>query len=170
MIVSALLTSVGINTALCVLFFILYSVLRKQPSNYEVYVPRLLAEGTSRRRSHFNLERLIPSAGWVAKAWRLSEDEILSLFGLDGVVFMRLITFRYLSLFITSFYLQIQDCCLEPVNTKILGEPSFLLFFSNCCCQCSGMHRILQPGHIYYLFIHCQTVHISIENNFPENE
>lgn len=95
MLLSALLTSVGINTALCVLFFTLYSVLRKQPSNYEVYVPRLLAEGTSKRRSHFNLERLIPSAGWVAKAWRLTEDDIISLAGLDGLVFMRLITFRY---------------------------------------------------------------------------
>ncbi|MED6114222.1 hypothetical protein PIB30_078349 [Stylosanthes scabra] len=95
MIISALLTSVGLNTALCVLFFVLYSILRKQPSNYEVYVPRLLAEGTSKRRSSFNLERLIPSPGWVAKAWRLSEEELLSLSGLDGVVFMCIITFRH---------------------------------------------------------------------------
>ena len=116
MIVSALLTSVGINTALCVLFFTLYSVLRKQPSNNEVYVPRLLAEeGSSRRRrSHFNLERLVPSTGWVVKAWKLSEDEILSLLGLDGLVFMRLITFRYYFYFIHSlhllFFLACQYC------------------------------------------------------------
>ncbi|XP_054825190.1 CSC1-like protein At1g69450 [Prosopis cineraria] len=113
MIVSALLTSVGINTALCVLFFTLYSVLRKQPCNYEVYAPRLLAEGTSNRRSHFNLERLVPSAGWVAKAWRLSEDEILSLLGLDGVVYIRLITF---SLKIFSFAGVIGILILLPVN------------------------------------------------------
>ncbi|KAF7828020.1 CSC1-like protein [Senna tora] len=121
MIVSALLTSVGINTALCVLFFTLYSILSKQPSYYEVYVPRLLAEGTSRRRSHFNLERLIPSAGWVAKAWRLSEDEILSLSGLDGVVFMRLITF---SLKIFSFAGVIGIFVILPVNCTgdALGE------------------------------------------------
>jgi len=100
--VSALLTSVGINTALCVLFFTLYSILRKQPSNYEVYGPRMLAEGMSKRRSRFNLERLIPSAGWVAKAWRLSEEELLQLSGLDGVVFMRMITFRYIISFINS--------------------------------------------------------------------
>lgn len=100
MIVSALLTSVGINTGLCVLFLTLYSILRKQPSNYEVYVPRLLADGTSKRRSHFNLERLIPSPGWVGKAWRLSEEELYSISGLDGVVFMRMITFGYVFLFI----------------------------------------------------------------------
>ncbi|XP_028803690.1 CSC1-like protein At1g69450 isoform X3 [Neltuma alba] len=115
MIVSALLTSLGINTALCVLFFTLYSVLKKQPCNYEVYMPRLLAEGTSRRRSHFNLERLVPSTGWVAKAWRLSEDEILSSSGLDGVVYMRLITF---SLKIFSFAGFIGILVLLPVNVS----------------------------------------------------
>lgn len=94
MLVSALLTSVGINTGLCFLFFILYSVLRKQPSNYEVYIPRLVAEGKSKRRSHFNLERLLPSPGWVKKAWKLSEEELLSRSGLDAVVFMRIIIFR----------------------------------------------------------------------------
>ncbi|WVZ12774.1 hypothetical protein V8G54_017304 [Vigna mungo] len=113
MIVSALLTSVGINTALCVLFFTLYSILRKQPSNYEVYVPRLLAEGISKRRSRFNLERLIPSAGWVAKAWRLSEEELLSLSGLDGVVFMRMITF---SLKMFTFAGMIGMLVILPVN------------------------------------------------------
>ncbi|KAG2381229.1 CSC1-like protein [Vigna angularis] len=61
MIVSALLMSVGINTALWVLFFKSYTILRKQPSYCEVYVPFLLAEGISKRRSRFNLERLIPS-------------------------------------------------------------------------------------------------------------
>lgn len=90
---SALLTSVGINSGLCVLFFILYSVLRKQPSNYEVYIPRLVAEGSSKRRSRFNLERLIPSPGWVKRAWNLTEEELLSTSGLDAVVFMRIITF-----------------------------------------------------------------------------
>ncbi|XP_057448187.1 CSC1-like protein At1g69450 isoform X1 [Lotus japonicus] len=113
MIVSALLTSVGINTALCVLFFTLYSILRKQPSNYEVYVPRLLAEGTSKRRSRFNLERLIPSPGWVAKAWSLSEEELLSLSGLDTVVFMRIITF---SLKIFTFAGTIGILVILPVN------------------------------------------------------
>ncbi|KAL2349207.1 hypothetical protein Fmac_003207 [Flemingia macrophylla] len=113
MIVSALLTSVGINTALCVMFFTLYSILRKQPSNYEVYVPRLLAKGTSKRRSHFNLERLIPSPGWVAQAWRLSEEELLSLSGLDGVVFMRMITF---SLKVFTFAGIIGILVLLPVN------------------------------------------------------
>ena len=94
MLVSALLTSVAINSGLCVLFFTLHSILRKQPSNYEVYIPRLLAEGNSKRRSRFNLETLIPSPDWVERAWKLSEDDLLSISGLDAVVFMRVITFR----------------------------------------------------------------------------
>ncbi|XP_052186302.1 CSC1-like protein At1g69450 isoform X7 [Diospyros lotus] len=90
MIVSALLTSLGINFGLCILFFTLYSVLRKQPSNYEVYMPRLLADGLSQQR-RFNLQMLLPTPGWVRRAWQPSEEEMLASAGLDAVVFMRII-------------------------------------------------------------------------------
>ncbi|WCJ22186.1 Early-responsive to dehydration stress protein (ERD4) [Euphorbia peplus] len=113
MLVSALLTSLGINSGLCILFFVLYSVLKKQPSNYEVYIPRLLADGSSKRRSRFNLERLIPSTGWVPRAWKLSEEELLALSGLDAVVFMRIITF---SLKVFTFAAVIGIFILLPVN------------------------------------------------------
>ncbi|XP_057416822.1 CSC1-like protein At1g69450 [Lotus japonicus] len=93
MIVSALLTSVGINTALCVLFFACYSILRKQPTNFRVYIPRLLAAQGTSLKTRFNFKRLIPSPDWVAKSWSLSEDQLLSLSGLDALVFMRIITF-----------------------------------------------------------------------------
>lgn len=105
MILSALLTSVGINFGLCLLFFTLYSVLRKQPGNAPIYAPRLVAEGKS-PRSDFNLERFLPSASWVKKAWETSEEELLALSGLDGVVFMRIFVFRFTySLVATNKYL-----------------------------------------------------------------
>lgn len=113
MLVSALLTSVGINSGLCVLFFTLYSILRKQPNNYDVYIPRLLVEGTSKGRSGFNLERLIPSPGWVRAAWKLSEEELLSSSGLDAVVFMRIITFS-LKVFLVAGIIGV--FVLLPVN------------------------------------------------------
>lgn len=94
MIVSALLTSVGINLVLCLLFFTLYSILRKQPGNVNVYAPRLVAEGQSQQSGGFDLERLLPSTSWVRRAWQLSEDELLVSSGLDAVVFMRIFTFR----------------------------------------------------------------------------
>jgi hypothetical protein len=94
MLLSALLTSVGINLGLCFLFFVLYSILRKQPGNITVYAPRLVAEGETQRRGQFNLERLLPTAGWVRKAWQPSEEEFLSNVGLDAVVYMRIFTFR----------------------------------------------------------------------------
>lgn len=94
MILSALLTSVGINLGLCFLFFTLYSILRKQPSNASVYAPRLLAEGKSQEGEFFNFERLLPSAGWARRAWQLSEDELLSISGFDAVVFVRIFIFR----------------------------------------------------------------------------
>lgn len=93
MILSALLTSVGINLGLCVLLFALYSVLRKQPRNIEVYAPRLVAEGKVQQRRNFNLDSLLPSPGWVKNAWKPSEDELLASCGLDAVVFMRIFVF-----------------------------------------------------------------------------
>lgn len=94
MLVSALLTSVGINSGLCILFFTLYSILRRQPANFPVYEPRLLAEKGIERSSNFHIDRLLPSPGWVKRAWKLTEDELLSLSGLDAVVFIRVIIFR----------------------------------------------------------------------------
>lgn len=93
MILSALLTSVGINLGLCFLFFTLYSILKKQPGNINVYVPRLVAEGKVKEGGHFNLERLLPTAGWVRQAWAPSEEEFLSNSGLDAFVFMRIFIF-----------------------------------------------------------------------------
>ena len=94
MILSALLTSVGINFSLCFIFCTLYSILRKQPGNIPVYAPRLVAEGKLQEGGRFKLERLLPTAGWVRKAWEPSEDEFLSNAGLDAFVFMRIFVFR----------------------------------------------------------------------------
>ncbi|XP_073286438.1 CSC1-like protein HYP1 [Primulina huaijiensis] len=93
MILSALLTSVGINVALCLLFFILYSILRNQPRNDDIYIPRLVAEEKVEHEEEFRVVRLLPSFKWVKKAWKPSEEELLSNSGLDAVVFMRIFTF-----------------------------------------------------------------------------
>lgn len=93
MIVSALITSVGINSGLCVLFFTLYSILRRQPANFDVYAPRLKADKEINDSGVFYLERLLPNPGWVRRAWNLSEDDLLALSGLDAVVFLRVIIF-----------------------------------------------------------------------------
>ncbi|CAN6477405.1 unnamed protein product [Victoria cruziana] len=93
MIVSALLTSIGINLGLCILFYALYSILRKQPWNVDVYFPRLVAEKKVKEGGHFQLQGLLPSAGWIKKAWEPSEDELLAVAGFDSMVFMRIFVF-----------------------------------------------------------------------------
>ncbi|KAL6287828.1 hypothetical protein ACE6H2_012218 [Prunus campanulata] len=114
MIVWALLTSVGINLGLCLLFFTLYSVLRKQPSNLDVYAPRLVAaKKESEQRNGFNFERLLPTAGWVKRAWQPSEDELLSVTSLDAVVFMRIFIF---SLRVFGFAGIVGVLILLPIN------------------------------------------------------
>lgn len=94
MILSALLTSVGINLGLCFIFVTLYSILRKQPGNIVVYAPRLVSGGKLQDDGEFNLERLLPNAGWVRRAWEPSDDEFISAAGLDAFVFIRIFVFR----------------------------------------------------------------------------
>lgn len=115
MILSALLTSVGINLGLCLLFFTLYSILRKQPGNITVYAPRLVAEHKIKERRQFNLESLLPSAWWVRQAWQPTEEELLSLLGLDAVVFMRIFIFRLLNILHSLL-----DCCLNKQYELLL--------------------------------------------------
>lgn len=93
MILSALLTSVGINVALCFLFLILYTILRNRPSNAELYVPRLVAEGKLEADDEFGVGRFFSSFNWVKRAWQPTEDELLQNSGLDAVVFMRIFIF-----------------------------------------------------------------------------
>ncbi|GAB2250274.1 hypothetical protein Droror1_Dr00013633 [Drosera rotundifolia] len=90
---SALLTSAGINIGLCLLLFSLYSILRKQPSNKNVYFSRTLAQIQSRRHDPHWFERFVPSPSWILKAWELSDEEILAIGGLDSVVFVRTLVF-----------------------------------------------------------------------------
>ncbi|XP_057741165.1 CSC1-like protein HYP1 [Arachis stenosperma] len=125
MILSALLTSVAINLGLCLLFFTLYSILRKQPGNVTVYAPRLVAEGKVKEGGQFNLERLLPTAGWVRKAWEPSEEEFLSNAGLDAFVFMRIFIF---SLKVFTFGGIIGMCVLLPINylgTQLKDDSDF---------------------------------------------
>ncbi|XP_072971847.1 CSC1-like protein RXW8 [Typha angustifolia] len=91
--ISALLTSAGINVGLCAVFLSLYSVLRKQPGNINVYFGRRLAEEHGRAHDSFTIERLVPSASWIVKACEHTEAEILQVAGLDAVVFLRIVIF-----------------------------------------------------------------------------
>jgi hypothetical protein len=93
--ISALLTSAGINIGLCVLFWSLYSVLRKQPAFVRVYFGRRIAEEHRLLREAFILERFVPSTSWIVKALQCTEDEILAAAGLDAVAFNRMLVFRY---------------------------------------------------------------------------
>ncbi|KAL0332101.1 UNVERIFIED_CONTAM: CSC1-like protein HYP1 [Sesamum calycinum] len=113
MILSALLTSVGINFALCLLFFILYSVLRNRPSYADFYIPRLVAEGKFQEDDEFSVGKLLSSFKWVKRACQPSEEELLANSGLDAVVFMRIFTF---GLKVFRFAGIVGICILLPFN------------------------------------------------------
>lgn len=92
---AALLTSAGINIAVCVVLLSLYSVLRKQPCNFSVYFARKLVQAGPIHNDPNFLSRFVPSPSWLMKAWEATDDELLSIGGVDAVVFLRIIVFRW---------------------------------------------------------------------------
>lgn len=156
MIVLALLTSVGINSALCVLFFVLYSLLRRQPGNFEVYLPRLLAEKGIDRRRYLGLRRLVPNPGWLKIAWELSEEELLSTSGLDAVVFMRIIIF---SLRVFSFAGIIGLFVLLPINCAGTQLAAFdITIISSETLDLFTISNVNNGSK--WLWIHCSAVYL----------
>lgn len=57
------------------------------------------------KNSCISLERLVPSASWIVKAFETPESEILSIAGLDAVVFLRSLVLRCFVLIIPLFNL-----------------------------------------------------------------
>ncbi|KAL4281134.1 hypothetical protein GQ457_03G034890 [Hibiscus cannabinus] len=111
--ISGLLTSAGINISICAVLFSLYSVLRKQPSNASVYFTRRFISEPVRHDDPFDIYRFVPSAGWLMRAWKATDEELLEAGGVDAVVFMRIVVFS-LRIFIIATVVCIS--LVLPVN------------------------------------------------------
>ncbi|KAM0908569.1 hypothetical protein ACQ4PT_015373 [Festuca glaucescens] len=151
--ISALLTSAGINIGLCVLFWSLYSVLRKQPTFVRVYFGQRIAEERRLLREAFILERFVPSTGWIVKALQCTEEEILAAAGLDAVAFNRMLVFS-----IRTFSLAAILCLFGILPLHYFGR---------------NMHHLEIPSeqlHIFtvgnvevqsrWLWVHCVVLYI----------
>ncbi|KAF7138215.1 hypothetical protein RHSIM_Rhsim07G0063300 [Rhododendron simsii] len=90
----SLLASAAINIGLAFVILSLFSVFKRQPSNAGIYYARRLALGHHIPFDHsFTLRRFLPSVSWISRAIYVTEDEILEISGLDGLVFIRLFKF-----------------------------------------------------------------------------
>lgn len=126
---NALGTSAGINIGVCVGVFSLYSILRKQPSQARVYFGRRLSIG-ARKSNALCLDRFVPSASWIVKAWKTTDEEILNNVGLDSVVFVRIIVFRSVKPFLSFLYkMSCQVYCL----IFYMGELCVRHYSCSCC-------------------------------------
>lgn len=114
---SALLTSAGINIGLCTLFLSLYSLLRKQPGFVYVYFGRRISEENDTNEGSCILDRFVPSPSWIVRAWEYKQDDILSIAGLDAVVFLRILVFRWVRKHLSWFWfsLAFHFCCLHAI-------------------------------------------------------
>lgn len=143
--ISALLTSAGINISICIVLLSLYSILRKQPSNYCVYFGRRLVCGGARRYDPFWYERFVPSPSWLVKAWETSEDELLAAAGLDAVVFLRMVLFRLPKKLSQMLFVCSASCFHNIPSQLVLLWIFFFLqhsyFLYSCCylhCLCTA--------------------------------
>lgn len=139
MILPALLTSAGFNIVICVGFFSLYSILRKQPINLKVYFGQRLAQLKPEQKTYYFGQRLVPSAGWLVKAWEASDDDIYRCGGIDGLVFIKMIVFRsyYIILHYILFLIHLQVYLVIKVFHEIVAAYAFfllLLFFAYLSC------------------------------------
>ncbi|KAL6853433.1 hypothetical protein ACP4OV_019462 [Aristida adscensionis] len=92
-----LLASAAINLGLALVALSLFSLLKKQPGNAPVYLPRRMAAGADRGGGGGLLPlghgRLTPSFRWIGAAFRLTEEDVLRRHGLDALVVIRLFKF-----------------------------------------------------------------------------
>ncbi|KAM7265038.1 hypothetical protein ACFE04_002721 [Oxalis oulophora] len=89
----SLIASATINIGLALVILTLFSILKKQPSNAPIYYPLPLSKRQRFPSSSSSSSSFVPSVSWVARAFRITEDEILHSHGLDALVVIRLFKF-----------------------------------------------------------------------------
>ncbi|XP_050231320.1 CSC1-like protein At3g54510 [Mercurialis annua] len=90
----SLFASAVINFGLALIVLSLFSILKKQPSNALIYYSRRLSTKHPISFHHsFTLSRFLPSVSWIPRAFRVTEDEILEIGGVDALVIIRLFKF-----------------------------------------------------------------------------
>ncbi|KAE8657040.1 CSC1-like protein [Hibiscus syriacus] len=152
--IGGLLTSAGINISICGVLFSLYSVLRKQPSNASVYFTRRFISEPVQRDDPFGLHRFVPSAGWIMRAWKATDEELLEAGGVDAVVFMRIVVFSIRIFLIAtvvciSMVLPLNYYGREMVERKKLSVESYDVFTIGN----------VQPGS-RKLWVHCFALYV----------
>lgn len=86
-----LLASAAINLGLALVALSLFSMLKKQPGNAPVYLPRRMAGGGG--VLPLGTGQLSPSFRWIGSTFQLSDDDVLRRHGLDALAVIRLLKF-----------------------------------------------------------------------------
>lgn len=106
---TALATSFGINSGVCIACLIIFSILRIKPVTRKFYAPK-------RHDHEVKLKpRALPGSlfGWLMPTLFYPEDELLTVAGMDVVVMARLLSYGWVLFAFCTFW-----CCalLMPIN------------------------------------------------------
>ncbi|XP_038688848.1 CSC1-like protein At3g54510 [Tripterygium wilfordii] len=119
----SLVASAVVNIGLALIILSLFSVLKKRHSNAPIYYARLLSTREKPVPSHnsLTLSRFCPSISWIRRAYRVDEDKILHIGGLDALVIIRLFKFGIKYFAVCSV---VGVVILVPINYYSEDEPS----------------------------------------------
>lgn len=84
-------TSLGIYTAVCVVCFIIFSILRTAQLTRKYYAPKRYADDVKHRPMRLPLGFF----GWIKPVWTYPEEEVIKVSGLDAAVFVRILRFGF---------------------------------------------------------------------------
>ncbi|KAF9686398.1 hypothetical protein SADUNF_Sadunf03G0154500 [Salix dunnii] len=122
--IASLTASAAINFGLAFIVLSLFSIFKKQPSNASIFYARRLSK---RQQVHFEqsftLSRFLPSVAWIPRAFRVTEDEILDIGGLDALIVIRLFKFGIYFFGICSL---VGLVLLLPINFGAQDEQSII--------------------------------------------
>lgn len=164
----SLLASAGINIGLATILLCLFSILRKQHSNSNIYYARRLSlnHPIPFERS---LRRFLPSVDWIKDAVKVSEDEILCNSGLDALVFVRFFKFGLALLFVFFFSKYIYLCnntislfgqlisllrFVLKINLQVCVDGANNLCLSTYYLSCFN-YRLISNGFMHVYPIRC---------------
>ncbi|KAL5647560.1 hypothetical protein ACJX0J_041915, partial [Zea mays] len=174
---SELVTSVGINMGICVLFLMLYSILRNQRANVKIYFGCRIAEQYSRLQGGCNFERFC------------TEEELLDAARLDAVVFDRIIVFSLLIHCAVLYIISGVTCLLLYIEGKhiatlrslylkrsTLNPSQFALlvhdvgnFFTKYHSSSYLFHQIVyKVGHVHKIMTGTKTTHKKFKHFIAE--
>eukprot|EP00884_Botryococcus_braunii_P007496 jgi/Botrbrau1/16748/Bobra.0277s0004.1 len=108
----AFLVSLGFNSTVCLLVYILFGLLRRTPLTHRFYSPKRYGVMPEERRP-----KRLPTWLWLPTVFRYTQEEVINVAGMDAAIFLRILAFGAELFFFLTLW-----CCIVVLPTNISGN------------------------------------------------